>query len=188
MNTRQASRIVTVAPLRSVSIVIGGRSRDLSNFLHAGVHRIMFKPALTIFAFALAAIGLTENPAAARDARASRADKLPGKDSAAFAIAAERAQLEPRYRKRGLGLDGNSDAAYPHFYFWTVIPTWGEGFDYFWVDRRTGTVWGGYSACTPIHSPELAALQARFRRRFHISVSTVQQIDREGSPQEECRS
>ncbi len=151
-----------------------------------------FKPVSTIFVLALAVTGVPENPAAARDTRASgigsEADRLPGKDSAAFAIAAERAQLEPRYRKRALGLDRNSDAAYPHFYYWTVIPTWGEGFDYFWVDRRTGAVWGGHSACTPLHSPELAALQARFRRRFHVSVSTVRRIDRDGSPKEECHS
>jgi hypothetical protein len=144
-----------------------------------------------IFALALAVTGAAENPVATREVDTSSvhsgADRLPRKDSAAFALAAERAQLEPSYRKRPLGLDYNNDTSNPHFYSWTVVPTWGQGFVYFYVDRRTGTVWGGYSNCTPIHSPELADLQARFRRRFHIQVSKVRQIDKEGSPQEECR-
>ena len=146
----------------------------------------------SMIALAIVAIGASENPAAAREIAASsirsEADRLPRKESAAFAVAAERAQLEPSYRKRPLGLDFNDDAVDPHFYHWTVIPSWGEGFVYFYVDKRTGTVWGGYANCTPIHSPELAALQARFRRRFKIPVSKVRQIDREGSPLEECRS
>jgi len=113
-------------------------------------------------------------------------DRLAREKSADFALAGERAQLDPRYRRRPLGLDYNA-AAPDHFYLWTVIRTWGQGVEYFYIDRRTGTVWGGYS-CGPIHSPQLASLQLRFRRRFHIPSSKVREIEREGGPQEECRS
>ncbi len=114
-------------------------------------------------------------------------DRLPRTESADFAIAAERAQLEPSYRKRPLGLDFNGTSPNPHVYLWTVVPTWGEGFVHFYVDRRTGTVWGGYGDCGPVHSPELAALQTRFRHRFHVSQSMVRQIERTGDPREECQ-
>jgi hypothetical protein len=114
-------------------------------------------------------------------------DRLPRVGSADFALAAERSELEPNYRKRPLGLDYNGVATNPHFYFWTVIPTWGQGVDYFYVDRRTGSVWGGYADCRPIHSPHLAALQARFRRKVHIAASEAQRIEREGSPEDECQ-
>ena len=148
-------------------------------------------PASTIFALVLAATSAAGSPVAARevDSPSNRlgTDRLPRRDSAEFALAAERAQLEPSYRKGPLGLDGNGDAGSPHFYSWTIIPTWGQGVVYFYVDRRIGTVWGDYSDCRPIHSPELTALQARFRRRFHVPTSKVRQIEREGSPQEECR-
>jgi hypothetical protein len=148
-------------------------------------------PASIIFALVLAATSAAGSPVAVRgaDSPSDRlgTDRLPRRDSAEFALAAARAQLEPNYRKRPLGLDYNGDAGNPHFYFWTIIPTWGQGVVYFYVDRRIGTVWGGYSNCRQIHSPELTALQARFRRRFHVPTSKVRQIEREGSPQEECR-
>ena len=46
--------------------------------------------------------------------------------------------MEPRYRKRGLGLDFEGATPNSHFYTWAVIPTWGEGSDSHIVDRRTG--------------------------------------------------
>ena len=134
-----------------------------------------------IFALVLTSVSASGSPNAPLGA-----DRLPKQDSAEFARAAERALLEPTYRKRPLGLDYNGNAEHIHFYSWTVVPTWGQGFAYFYVDRRTGTVWGSYGVCQPIHSPELTVLQPRFRRRFHISASTVRQIDQEGSPQLEC--
>jgi hypothetical protein len=106
-------------------------------------------------------------------------DRLTGKESADFALAAERAELEPRYRKRGLGLDFEGTKPNPHFYTWTVIPTWGEGFVYFAVDRRTGDVWA-YLDCKLVRSRELATLQERFRRRFDVPAWQVRQIEREG--------
>jgi hypothetical protein len=116
-------------------------------------------------------------------------DRLPRKASSEFAVAADRAQLERRYRKMGLGLDwGGVPSDHPHFYTWTVIPTLGQGVRYYWVDRRTATVWGGYVNCEPIHGAPLAALQARFRRRYHLTQSEVRRIEREGSPLAECSS
>lgn len=110
-------------------------------------------------------------------------DQLPRAESADLAIAAERAELEPRYRKRGLGLDFEGIKPNPHFYTWTVIPTWGEGFVHFAVDRRTGDVWA-YLGCEQVRSPELSALQSRFRRRFNVPAWQVRQIERQGPPRE----
>src|SRR5258706_15984406 len=112
-------------------------------------------------------------------------DRLQAKESADFARAAERAELEPRYRKRGLGLDFESGRPKPHFYTWTVIPSWGQGVDYFAVDRRTGDVWA-YLGCELVRSRELASLQARFRRRFDVPPWRVRQIEKEGFPGEAC--
>ena len=114
-------------------------------------------------------------------------NRLPKTESADFAIAAARAQLQPSYRKRPLGLDFNAVSPNPHLYLWTVIPTWGQGVVYFYVDRRTGTVWGGYNDCGPVRSPKLAALQARFRRRFHVSPAMVRKIEQAGDPRAECQ-
>jgi hypothetical protein len=108
-------------------------------------------------------------------------EKLEAKESADFALAAERAELEPRYRKRGLGLDFEGATPNSHFYTWAVIPTWGEGIDYYIVDRRTGDVWSAFD-CKLAHSQELANLQARFRRRFSVPAWRVREIEREGYP------
>ena len=147
-------------------------------------------PGSMILALALAATSAGADPVAVREGHSPslglEADMLPRKDSGKLALAADRAQMEPRYRRRPLGLDYNAKAGNSHFDFWTVIPTWGQGVVNFYIDRRTGTVWGGYSDCRPIHSPELTALQTRFRRRFHVPASKVRQIEREGSPQEVC--
>src|ERR1700710_891703 len=73
--------------------------------------------------------------------RSQLPDRLPRIESANFAFAAMRAELEPAYRKRGLGLDFEGAIWNRHFYSWMVVPTWGQGLDYFEVDRRTGDVW-----------------------------------------------
>ena len=114
-------------------------------------------------------------------------DRLSRTDSGRFAQAAERAGLEPRYRSRSLGLDFEGTKPNPHFYTWSVIPSWGQGVVFFVVDRRTGDVWP-YLGCERVRSPELAALQARFRQRFGVRLSQVRRIEKEGSPVEECRS
>lgn len=119
--------------------------------------------------------------------RAQLPDRLPKAASADFAIAGDRAQLEPAYRKRALGLDFEGTKPNSHFYDWSVIPSWGQGVTFYFVDRRTGDVWGGYVLCKPIHSPQLSSMQARFRRRYHISAGTVRRIEREGSPDEDCQ-
>ena len=116
---------------------------------------------------------------------AALADSLPKGQSANFALAAERAQMEPRYRKIGLGLDFEGVTPNRHFYTWIVVPSVGEGVDYLAVDRRTGDVWA-YLACKRLRSPELAALQARFRRRYHVPESLVRQIEKAGSPTTGC--
>ena len=108
-------------------------------------------------------------------------DRLQRVESADFARAAARAEMEPRYRKRGLGFDFEGATPGPHFYTWTIIPTWGQGVIYYAVDRRTGEVWP-YFGCKRIQSPELAALQARFRRHFKVPAWRVRQIEREGNP------
>jgi hypothetical protein len=108
-------------------------------------------------------------------------EKLQAKESADSALAAERAEMEPRYRKRGLGLDFEGATPNSHFYTWDVIPTWGEGIDYFIVDRRTGDVWSAFD-CKLAHSQELAHLQARFRRRFGVPAWRVRKIESEGYP------
>jgi hypothetical protein len=112
-------------------------------------------------------------------------DRLPRKESAEFALAAERATLEPAYRKRGLGLDFEGVKPNHHFYTWTVVPTWGQGVVYFAVDRRTGDVWA-YLGCERVRSRELAALQAKFRRRFNVSAWQVRNIEQEGFPGPDC--
>lgn len=112
-------------------------------------------------------------------------DRLPRVESADFALAAERAELEPSYRKRGLGLDFEGTKLSPHFYSWNVIPTWGEGFNFYAVDRRTGDVWA-YLGCELVRSRELATLQARFRQRFDVPAWRVRQIERAGFPGEDC--
>src|SRR3954454_1434723 len=108
--------------------------------------------------------------------RSQLADKLTRIESAHFALAAERAGLEPGYRKRGLGLDFQGEKPNSHFYTWMVVPTWGEGVTYFAVDRRTGEVWA-YLGCEQVRSRELEALQAKFRRRFNVPASQVQRIE-----------
>jgi len=127
---------------------------------------------------------------AARGAGSSKSgsqlpDRLPMANSADFALAAERAELEPGYRKRDLGLDFEGAKPNPHFYAWDVIPTWTDGLEYFAVDRRTGDVWA-YFGCERVRSEELANLQARFRRRFDVPAWRVRQIEREGFPGEYC--
>ncbi len=112
-------------------------------------------------------------------------DRLPRIASADFALAAERAELEPRYRERGLGLDFEGARPNPHFYTWTVVPTWGQGAVFFAVDRRTGDVWA-YLGCKLVRSRELASLQARFRSRFDVPAWRVRQIEKEGYPGEAC--
>jgi hypothetical protein len=113
-------------------------------------------------------------------------DRLPAAESADFALAGMRAMLEPAYRKRPLGLDfGGTERRNAHFYFWMIIPTWGQGLDYFAVDRRTGDVWA-YFGCKRLQSRDLAALQAKFRRRFDVSASEVRQVEREGFPGPPC--
>ncbi len=114
-------------------------------------------------------------------------DRLPMEDSAAFALAGERAQLLPNYRGRGLGLDFQGTPYNAHFYSWAVVPTWGKGIDYFSVDRRTGDVWADLG-CELMRSPKLTALQARFRHQFHIPALLVRQIEKEGSPAIGCEA
>lgn len=127
---------------------------------------------------------------AASEARSSLSgsklpDKLPSKESADFALAAERAELEPSYRMRGLGLDFEGAKPNPHFYTWMVVPSWGQGVVFFAVDSRTGDVWA-YLGCQLVRSQELATLQARFRQRFGVPAWRVRQIERGGFPDEDC--
>jgi hypothetical protein len=122
----------------------------------------------------------------ARDAESNHSssqlpDRLPRRESADFVLAAMRAELEPGYRKRGLGLDFDGTQPNSHFYTWMVIPSWGQGVDYFAVDRRTGDVWADLG-CGLIQSHELAILQAHFRRRFDVPAWRVRQIEKEGFP------
>ena len=112
-------------------------------------------------------------------------DKLTKNDSAAFALAAERAELEPAYRKRGLGLDFEGERPNSHFYAWTVIPSWGQGVTHFAVDRRTADVWA-YLGCKRVRSRELSLLQTQFRRRVNIPASEVTMIRRQGFPDPDC--
>jgi hypothetical protein len=112
-------------------------------------------------------------------------DSLPKATSAALALAAERAQMQPRYRKTVLGLDFGGVTPNRHFYTWIVVPDFGEGVNYFAVDRRTGDVWA-YLGCERLRSPEIKALQTHFRRRFHIPPSAVRQIEITGSPTTGC--
>ena len=112
-------------------------------------------------------------------------DRLSREESADFALAGARAQLEPSYRKRALGLDFEGERPNSHFYTWSVIPTWGQGVSFYSVDRRTGDVWPALG-CELIHSRELAALQARFRQRFNISKRLVRRIESEGDPNVGC--
>lgn len=117
--------------------------------------------------------------------RARLPDNLPARESGDFALAAERALLEPAYRHRGLGLDFEGEHPSPHFYQWSVIRSWGQGIEHHAVDRRTGDVWANLG-CERVRSRELAALQARFRRRFHVPASQVRKIEREGFPASGC--
>lgn len=89
--------------------------------------------------------------------------------------------MEPRYRRHSLGLDFEGARSNSHFYTWAVIPTWGEGIDYYIVDRRTGDLWSEFD-CKLAHSQELANLQARFRRRFGVPAWRVRKIESEGYP------
>ena len=123
--------------------------------------------------------------ASASHSRAQLPDNLPARESGDFALAAERALLEPAYRHRGLGLDFEGELPNSHFYQWSVIPSWGQGVEHYAVDRRTGDVWANLG-CERVRSRELAALQARFRRRFHVSASQVREIEREGFPGTGC--
>jgi hypothetical protein len=141
----------------------------------------------TIFIGSVAAIALLT---AATEAASSQSDfQLPDRlsktESADFALAAERAELEPAYRKRGLGLNFEGAMSDPHFYSWTVIPSWGEGLVYFAIDRRTGDVWA-YLGCELVQSQKLALLQESFRHRFNVSVWRVRQIEKRGFPSEDC--
>ena len=106
-------------------------------------------------------------------------DRLPKAESAKLALAAERAELEPQYRKRGLGVDFEGIKPSPHFFTWTVIPSWGQGVVYFAVDRRTGDVWA-YLGCRLIRSRELALIQTRFRQQFGVAQRQVRRIERQG--------
>jgi hypothetical protein len=117
--------------------------------------------------------------------RSQLQDGMPATESADFALAGMRAELEPAYRKRGLGLDFEGTKPNRHFYMWSVIPTWGQGVYHFAVDRRTGDVWA-YFGCKRLRSRQLASLQAKFRRRFHVTARQVRRIEREGFPGSAC--
>ena len=121
----------------------------------------------------------------ARHAEPQLTDGLSAVESANFVKAAYRAELMPSYRKRGLGLDFEGTRLNPHFYSWTVIPTWRQGLAYFAVDRRTGDVWPALG-CERARAPELAALQTRFRQRFGVPAWRVRQIEKEGNPDKGC--
>ena len=112
-------------------------------------------------------------------------DKLSRSESSAFALAAARAGLSPHDRKRALGFDFEGQNPNSHFYTWMIVPSWGEGVDNLAVDRRTGDVWRLVS-CKQIRSPELAALQAKFRRSFNVSASEVRMIEHQGFPSPDC--
>ncbi len=127
----------------------------------------------------------TSSTALESHSRAQLPNRLTRMESADFALAAERAELEPTFRKRGLGLDFEGEKPTRHFYAWTVIPTWGQGVVHFSVDRRTGDVWA-YLGCERVRSRELGALQARFRRRFNVGAWQVQKIERVGFPDPNC--
>jgi hypothetical protein len=88
-------------------------------------------------------------------------------------------------RQQNLGLDFEGAKPTPHFYTWTIVPTWGQGVVYFGVDRRTGDVWA-YLGCERVRSGELAALQAKFRRRFNVPAWQVREIERDGFPDANC--
>jgi len=124
------------------------------------------------------------NSSALADTDKQLADRLDRQESGDFVLAAMRAELEPSYRKRGLGLDYEGTEI-PHFYSWAVVPSWGQGVDYFVVDRRTGDVWADLG-CRLIRSKELTALQKRFRRRFRVPTAEVQRIETAGSPAIGC--
>ena len=117
--------------------------------------------------------------------RRARPAKLTRSDSAAFALAAERAELEPAYRIRGLGLDFEGEKPNSHFYTWAVVPSWGQGSTHFAVDHRTGDVWA-YLGCKRVQSRELAFLQAKFRHRAKLPPADVAMIRREGFPDPDC--
>jgi hypothetical protein len=134
----------------------------------------------------VAGLALLAGTVAARSRpRAAPPDRLSAAISQDFADAAMRAQLEPSYRKRGLGFDFQDRRPNRHFHSWMVIPTWGQGVHYFSVDRRTGDVWADAS-CELVRSPKLASLQAKFRRRFRVTASQVQQLERQGFPGPAC--
>jgi hypothetical protein len=116
---------------------------------------------------------------------AELSDRLPRNESADFAVAAHRAVLEPSYRNRKLGWDFEGEKPNAHFYTWTIVPSWGQGVSFYSVDRRTGDVWAALG-CGLIQSPEIAALQANFRRRFGITKGQVQRIERQGNPNTGC--
>jgi hypothetical protein len=138
-----------------------------------------------VFVLSAAAMGVSLFPdspeSVAARARYELADSLPQKQSAEFALAAQRAMLDPGYRKRELGLDYDGAKPNSHFYSWMVVPTWGQGVAFFSVDRRTADVWA-HLGCRRVQSPELAALQTNFRRRFKVSAAQVRAIEREGFP------
>jgi hypothetical protein len=117
--------------------------------------------------------------------RSQLPDRLQVQESADLALAAGRAEADPPDRKRGLGLDFQGITSDSHFYVWMVIPSGSQGFEYFSVDRRTGDVWF-HLGCTLVRSRELAIRQARFRRRFNVPAQQVQQIEKEGLPNEGC--
>ena len=84
--------------------------------------------------------------------------------------------------ERRLGADFGDSETRPHerFLYVTLVPSRGEGFLNFAVDRRTGDVWSAASSCLEITNSRLRSLQAKLRRQLGISRSDYAKLRTHG--------
>ena len=95
------------------------------------------------------------------------------------AEALAQAALTPGERKVGAGL-GGSEIDSRGYLILTLVPSRGEGFLNFAVDRRTGDVWSASSECLEITNGRLRSLQAKLRRQLGISQAAYQKLKTHG--------
>ena len=99
------------------------------------------------------------------------------------------AELIHEHRNKLPGLVLSSEPYDPEIpSFWIISADWngiddvgtGGHYGYFSVDKMTGDVWEGTSACMEFHSRELAQAQWQLRRRLRMSARDYKILRRDG--------
>jgi hypothetical protein len=90
------------------------------------------------------------------------------------------AALTPSERRLGADFGGSETRPQERYLYVTLVPSRGEGFLNFAVDRRTGDVWSAASSCLEITNSHLRRLQVELRHQLGISGSDYAKLRTHG--------